>query len=187
MDQKGQPYRKSIRLRDFDYAEPGTYFVSVCARNRVGIFGEVVGGAMRLNMYGEIVVDCWRALPKHFRHVQLDEFVVMPNHIHGILVTSDVGATHASPLRDTDPTLRPSGPLPGSLGAIVGSFKSAVTNRINRFRDAPGTVWQRNYYEHIIRSNVEMDRIREYVSNNPAEWEIDVENPAKRGRTPFPH
>jgi putative transposase len=128
------------------------------------------------------------AIPDHFPHVLLDEFVVMPNHVHGIIVimpTHAVGATHASPLQNDDTPTRPRGPQRQSVGSIVGSFKSAATKRINEQRGTPGApVWQRDYFEHIIRNDESLNRIREYILNNPLQWALDRENPLARGAEP---
>jgi REP element-mobilizing transposase RayT len=180
--QPNQHRRRSIRLPGYGYAQPGAYFVTTNAYECELLFGNVVNGEMERNARGEIVVECWQAIPDHFAHTALDAFVVMPNHIHGIVMIVDpvrspgVGATHASPL--------PRGPAPGSIGAIVGSFKSAVTKRINQHRATPGaTVWQRNYYEHVIRATDDLDRIREYIVTNPARW---TEDRYYRGSVPEP-
>lgn len=188
--------RRSIRLKGYDYAEAGAYFVTIVSRNRVCMFGDISGGEMRLNDTGRIVEQCWGEIPEHFSNVDLDAFVVMPNHLHGIIViTPPVGATHESPMPDA--RLPPAGathasPLPGgvwhggprrqSLGVIVGSFKSAVTRRLNLMHGASGpTMWQRNYFEHIIRSDESLSSIRQYVFDNPGRWEADRENPAATG------
>ena len=181
-------HRRSIRLKEWDYAEPGAYFVTICTYRRVHLFGRVVDGVMELNEFGEIVRACWDELPTHFPRVELDAFVVLPNHIHGIIVIiadDIVGATHASPLH-------PRGPAPHSLGAIVGSFKSAVTRRINVLRETPGArVWQRNYWEHIIRNAVRangrspLHAIRRYIVYNPARWAWDRYNPDAVGPDPW--
>jgi REP element-mobilizing transposase RayT len=143
-------------------------------------------GEMRVNQMGDIIRQCWSAIPEHFPYATLDEFVVMPNHVHGIIVivgTPNVGATHASPLRASPlppsyPPSRPHGPQRQSIPSIVGSFKSAATKRIDQYLAAPGaTVWQRNYYEHIIRDQDSWRRIRQYIAENPARWGFDRENP----------
>lgn len=178
------PDCRSIRLKGYDYARPGAYFVTICTQNRVCLFGDVVNGKMRLNDTGDIVRQCWLDMPAHCSTAVLDEFVVMPNHIHGVIVLGDapVGATHASPL----PT-RPRGPRRQSIASIVGSFKSAVTKRLNERRGTPGaSVWQRNYYEHIIRDDAAWQRIREYIANNPLQWALDRENPNVVGAGPEP-
>ena len=174
--------RKSIRLKEWDYTEPGAYFVTICTHRREHLFGRVVDGVMELNELGEIVRACWDELPTHFPRVELDAFVVMPNHVHGIIVIMAddiVGATHASPLH-------PRGPAPHSLGAIVGSFKSAVTRRINILRGTPGArVWQRNYWEHIIRNERVLNAIRRYIVYNPDRWTWDRYNPGAVGPDPW--
>jgi REP element-mobilizing transposase RayT len=170
--------RRSSRLKGYDYSRAGAYLVTVCTQGRACLFGDVVGGEMRLNAAGRVVEQCWSNIPRHFSHVELDEFVVMPNHVHGIVVIiENVGATHASPLRWRRPT-HPAGPKKRSIGAVVGSFKSAVTKRINELRNTPGTsIWQRNYYEHVMRDDASLCRIREYIVQNPLQWEYDRENP----------
>ncbi len=168
--------RRSIRLREHDYASAGAYFVTICAWRKELLFAD--------ERFAQAVVGCWDAIPGHFPAADVDELVVMPNHVHGIVwITRDeiawrgvVGARHASPLQASRPT--PGGPCPGSLGAIVGSFKSAVTKRINDLRDTPGTpVWQRNYYERVIRDERELSAVREYIAVNPLKWRLDRENP----------
>ena len=133
---------------------------------------------MRANVYGEMVRDCWLAIPEHFPHVVLDAFQIMPNHFHGILIFGDatqnatrVGARHASPLQS------PRGAPPDSLGAIIGSFKSAVTKRINAHRTAHDLpivrVWQRNYHDRVIRNETELSHTRRYIIENPINWAND--------------
>jgi len=179
-------HRRSIRLKGYDYTQAGAYFITICTKDRACLFGDVADGVMRLNQMGHIVRQCWLEIPEHFPHVVLDEFVVMPNHVHGIIVivatpnvgaTHDVGATHASPLPNDDTSTRPRGPQRQSVASIVGSFKSAATKRINEHRGTPGApVWQRNYFEHIIRSEDSLNRIRKYIADNPARWGYDREN-----------
>ena len=151
------------------------------------MFGIIDDGEMKLNEFGRIVGNVWNEIPQHFSGVELDAFVVMPNNVHGVIVIveggdgnddsqgMDVGARHASPLR-------PCGAVPRSLGSIVGSFKSAVTKQVNENRGTRGVaVWQRNYYEHVIRGERDLARIREYIENNPLGWALDEENPEFRG------
>jgi putative transposase len=169
-------HRRSIRLATYDYDQAGAYFVTICTFERRFLLGVVVAGEMQLSAYGSIIAVCWDEIPQHFAGVELDVFVVMPNHVHGIFVLSDgvmAGrAMHASPLQSK------SGARPGSVGAIVGAFKSAANRRINQMRGTPGaSVWQRNYYERIIRNDKELNGIREYIIYNPALWEQDVNNP----------
>jgi putative transposase len=174
-------HRRSIRLKGYDYTQAGAYFVTICTKDRACLFGDVADGVMRLNQMGHIVRQCWLAIPNHVPHVLLDEFVVMPNHVHGIIVimpTHDVGATYASPLQNDDTPTRPRGPQPRSVASIVGSFKSAAAKRINEQRGTPGApIWQRNYYEHIIRDDESLNLIRNYIADNPLRWQIDAENP----------
>ncbi len=174
---KQQKKRTPLRLRKYDYAQAGAYFITVCTKDKEHLLGEITDGAMKENEFGTIARSCWEELPKHYRDIELDEFVVMPNHIHGIILNynDDVGATHASPLLK-----RP------RLGDMVGSFKSAVTKRINEIRATPGaTIWQRNYYEHIIRNERGLNRIREYIHGNPLRWELDRENNQHTGVDEF--
>jgi REP element-mobilizing transposase RayT len=180
-------HRRSIRLRGYDYSREGAYFVTICAQEHLCLFGEVVDGEMRLNDAGRIAKQCWLAIPDHFPHAQLDAFVVMPNHVHGIIVIvgarhhMDVGARHAVPLQEQFGR-----PVPGSIPTIIRSVKSATTKRINEIRNAPGTlIWQRNYYEHIIRDEESLNRIREYILSNPLRWHLDRENPERLGDDEF--
>ena len=135
---------------------------------------------MQRNELGRIANECWRAIPDHFPNVELGAYVVMPNHVHGIIVINENRMeTNSSPSVGTMHTsLRAHGTKPKSIGAIVGSFKSAVTRRIGRELNATG-IWQRNYYERIIRNPEEWDRIRRYIESNPSQWAEDQENPAK--------
>jgi putative transposase len=175
-------HRRSIRLRDYDYARAGAYFVTTCVQGRKCLFGEIIDGKIRLSEFGRVAWECWDTMPEHFRHVRLDVFVVMPNHVHGILFITSVGATHASP-KMSNALTNPAGPKQRSLGVIVGSFKSAATKRVNALRGTPGMrVWQRNYYEHVIRDEEDLRELREYIVNNPLRWELDQlhpDNPSK--------
>jgi REP element-mobilizing transposase RayT len=179
---KRRPQRQSTRLRGYDYTQCGAYFVTICAWKRRSLFGEVVNGEMHSNALGDVVAEAWLAIPMHFRAVELDTYTVMPNHAHGIVVIA-VAAQHAAPSHPPSP---PFAVAPGSLGAIVRSFKSAVTKRANEIgiRFAP-QLWQRNYYEHVIRNDDSLGRIREYIAANPARWELDAENPQPRGVDEF--
>ena len=169
--------RRSIRLKDYDYSQAGAYFITICTHNKECIFGKVVNGEMVLNKCGKVVQEELDRSAKIRREIELDTFVVMPNHIHGIvvIVESNVGATGRSPL--------PKEPTPKSVGAMMAGFKSAVTRQINELRDTPyAPVWQRNYYEHVIRNEKDLNEIREYIVNNPLKWDLDNENPNNSGR-----
>jgi putative transposase len=170
-------HRNSIRLREYDYASHGAYFVTICTALKQDLFGEIIDGEMQLNPFGEIVESCWLEIPKHFLHAKLDEFVIMPNHIHFIVWLESnlvpVGAQHAAPLHDRTAHGDRPNVAPGSLGALVRSFKSAVTKRINESRATPGVpVWQRNYYERVVRAN-ELENTRTYILENPIKWDLD--------------
>jgi putative transposase len=168
-------HRKPIRLRNYDYSQSGGYFVTICTYHRECLFGKIADGRMVLNKIGEVVSEEWVKTEIARKNVEIDVFVVMPNHIHGIMVLleNSVGAT-----RRVVPTI---GLASGSIGAIVGQFKSTVTKRINLIREAPALpFWQRNYYEHIIRNEIELSRIGEYIENNPLKWELDRENPQSK-------
>jgi putative transposase len=176
-------YPRSIRLRGYDYAQAGAYFVTICTHGQNCFLGEIVDEGMMLSSYGKIAKTCLEGIPQHFAHAKVDAFVIMPNHLHGIIVLAnmtEVAAQHAAPLRNDVP-LRPA---PGSLSTIVRSFKSASTKRINELRGMARTLfWQRNYYEHVIRNDRDMDRIREYIATNPLKWALDRENPQRSGRS----
>ncbi|GLI32783.1 transposase [Desulforhabdus amnigena] len=176
-----QRNRRSIRLRGYDYSQAGAYFVTICTQNRECLFGEIVDGEMRLNTAGKIVADEWVKTEEIRNEIEMDEWVVMPNHLHGILVITGSGITpHGEGDRRCrgDQPVAPTGPRPRSIGAVMAGFKSAVTKRINELRRTPGQkLWQRNYWEHIVRTETELNRIREYIWNNPAQWELDRLHP----------
>ena len=179
-------HRKSIRLKDYDYSQSGAYFVTICTYSKEYLFGSIVDEKMDLSEIGENAGRCWNEIPNHFPNVLLDYFVVMPNHIHGII--NMVGAKHshlastnkasslpvnASPLQ----SLQPCGTDKGSLSAIIQNFKSVTTRKINQMfgrRNVP--LWQRNYYEHVIRNEDDLNEIRRYIINNPLKWALDREN-----------
>ena len=165
------------------------YFVTLCTQDRACLFGEICDAEMRLNAIGKIVADEWVKTAEIRDEIGLDEWVVMPNHFHGILVIGrgDRLVAHANSIprsRRGDRLVAPTtsvaatGPQSRSVGAAIAGFKSAATKRINTLRGTPGTpVWQRNYHEHIIRNEDSLDRIRQYVLDNPAQWTMDLENP----------
>ncbi|TMA89284.1 MAG: transposase [Deltaproteobacteria bacterium] len=164
--------RQSLRLKDYDYSGPGAYFVTICTRDRLPLFGDIVEGRMRLTEYGRIVSQEWEISATIRQELTLDAFVVMANHVHGVVIIkeSNVGATGGSSIRP--------GPHQRSLGSFLSGFKSATTKRINDLQRTSGLVWQRNYYEHVIRNEQSLHRIREYIATNPARWDFDRENPA---------
>ena len=175
-------HRRSIRLPAYDYTQPGAYFLTVVTHQRQCLFGEIVDGQVLVSGYGEAVGQEWLRSTQIRREIQLDAFVVMPNHIHAIVI---VGAHGRAPLHRAPLPRAPLHRSPHSLGSFVAGFKSAVTKRINELRGTPGlTVWQRNYYEHIIRDEEELNRVRQYIIDNPTCWEQDPENPCQQPRQP---
>lgn len=178
-------HRRSIRLQRYDYSCAGAYFVTICTQNRECLFGEVVDEVVRLNNAGKVVEECWQEIPSHFPQVELDEFVIMPNHVHGILVIGDPGGAAAerandrandySPLQKK----RPAG-TSRTIGSIVRGFKIGVTKWMRQTHPIY-EVWQRNYWEHIIRDEAELAQTREYIRNNPVRWELDHLHPGCRG------
>jgi len=181
-------HRRSIRLPGYDYTQPGAYFVTFVAHDRECLFGDVVDGVMRLNAFGEIVRDEWfrTAVVRPYVMLDPDEFVVMPNHVHGIIwITGGRGDPVGRPYdpvgrpHDNDrDDQRPHGPAAGSVGAIIGQIKSIAAKRINALRGTPAApVWGRNYYEHIIRYETSLSRIRRYIAANPSRWAEDHEHP----------
>ena len=169
--------RKQIRLKGYDYSEAGGYFITICTFNREYLLGKISDQGIVLNNTGEIAEKWWLKLGNKFANVTLDYHVIMPNPIHGIIMISegknDVGAIHELPLhRDRIERRRM------LIPKVIGYFKMNSAKHINRLRDAMGyPLWQRNYYEHVIRNENELSRVREYIQNNPLKWELDRENP----------
>jgi REP element-mobilizing transposase RayT len=180
-------HRRSIRLKGYDYAEAGAYFVTVCTNGRACSLGDVEDGFVRLSPAGRTVLKCWRRVPARFPNIQLDIFVVMPNHVHGIVVITCRGEAAAdscehgsttSPAAASPLPYAPRGTKPSSLAAIIQAFKASSSRIINNAQGTPGApVWQRSYYEHIIRSEKSLDAIRQYIERNPTNWPFDTENP----------
>ncbi len=162
--------RKSIRLQGYDYRRRGSYFITICTHEMEFLFGHIKKGMMNLNNYGEIINLEWFQIAIIRSNIELfkDEFVIMPNHIHGVLRITE-GSVTRQKICVNNP-----GPAPGSLGAIIGQFKSITTKKINLMRNTSGkSVWQRNYFDRIIRNNKELTNIRNYIHNNPYRWEDD--------------
>ena len=161
--------RRSIRLKSYDYSSAGEYFVTICSHDREHLFGEIVNEEMQLNEYGLIVQQTWQDLIHHIPNIELDEFVCMPNHLHGIIVILDTMVGAGSEPAPTGKRYE--------LSEIVRQFKTFSAKRINEKRKSTGTpVWQRNYYEHIIRDDNDLHNTREYILNNPLKWFFDEEN-----------
>jgi putative transposase len=183
-----QNHRRSIRLPGANYAQPGAYFITICTQDKACVFGTISLGVMEVNTWGLVVKQCWESVLLHFPLATLDAFVVMPNHIHGIIVISD----HATNTSDTDSKKASddrrgmiyhalaydserqfSKPIANSLSSIIGTFKAAVTRQIRQLESTNPFHWQRNYYEHIIRDEADLDRIRGYIKSNPERWKQD--------------
>jgi putative transposase len=161
MEKINRSSRKSIRLREYDYSQPGEYFLTICTYNHECILGSIIHGEMKLSAKGTIAQRCWEEIPKHFSNAQLDEYIVMPNHIHGILILTEsmVGTRHAVSLREEF-----SKAVAGSVPTIVRSFKSATTKRIHEIRNtSPLRAWQSRFYDRIIRNDKELNNIRDYI------------------------
>ncbi len=169
--------RKSIRLQEYDYSQAGGYFVTICTHERKCLFGDVVDGEMQLNDIGKIVKSEWLKTEEIRDNVSTDEFIIMPNHLHGILFIDEPadrrGTVHRAPTAE-----RFGQPTSNSIPTIIRSFKATVTKQINELRNTPGLpVWQRGFYDRIVRNDDELNRIREYIVYNPLKWQLDKENP----------
>jgi len=153
-------HRRSIRLKKYDYSQEGPYFITVCTQNRESLFGKILEEKMYLNPAGHMIRQIWDSLPSRFPNIKLDEFVIMPNHIHGIIILNRSNEPH-------------------SIAQICQAFKSITTNeymqgvRHHFWRPFMKRLWQRNYWERVIRSEVELYFTREYVQDNPAKWASD--------------
>jgi len=184
------PSRRSIRLQGHDYSQTGAYFITLCTRTQESLFGDIVDGSMRLNATGLIVAESWKWLATQYNHVELDEWVIMPNHLHGIIVITEdtlqideIDQTAVTSNTASTPTINPScrgGSRTARTaqrkpkGGLIGAFKTVSTKRINEHQATMGAgIWQRNYYEHIIRNEPELSSIREYMQNDPMQWEMD--------------
>jgi REP element-mobilizing transposase RayT len=172
-------YRRSTRLQGYDYSQPGAYYVTICVRERRKLFGDIVDGEMRLNEVGKVAEWIWKALPQYFPSVEVDQFVVMPNHLHGILVLSeaftdvpmsDPGTSKNAISKQAFPMTMSS--VAPTLGQIIRKFK-ALTSYYLHAVGAAEFAWQERYYEHVVRNDQDLKRIREYIVNNPARWAED--------------
>lgn len=170
---KNQLNRKPNRLKGYDYSQDGYYFITTCIRDRLEYFGEIKDGEMLLNEYGKIVQQCWCDLINHYWNCELDEFVVMPNHLHGIVIINNhnfVGIDFKSV---------PTGMKQKqySLSNIIQGFKIFSSRKINEQNPKILSRWQRSFYDHIIRNEESLYKIREYIRNNPLRWDLDRNNP----------
>jgi len=192
------PHRKQLRLRGYDYAFPGVYFVTICSAGKRPVFGSIRGESIVLSRAGEIVRCEWIALVERFARLVLDEFVIMPNHLHDVLAfvgqvggasRGTTGGASPSPTT-TNTTTKPGGasldpkggasPSP-TLFDVIGAFKSISTIKVNKLLGRRGVpLWQRSYYEHIVRTGEDLRKIQRYISENPLMWSLDPENPNRR-------
>ncbi len=162
-------HRRSIRLKGYDYSQSGAYYITLVAQARLCLFGEIQDGSLLPSPYGLIVEATWHDLEKRYPYLTCDAWIVMPNHVHGILVYDEINQN--KDVLAVDHPIKP-------LGQIIGAFKTMSTKQINLQRGTPGAqVWQRNYYEHIIRSETDWKHIREYIAMNPLQWSTDHEHP----------
>lgn len=169
-------HRRSVRFRGFDYARTGEYFLTLVAHHRQCLFGDIVDGRMERTFLGEIVSSEWLKTPRIRPEIELDEWVIMPNHLHGIIRIS-VGADSVRPIKITGLFRQPR-----TLGAFVAGFKAAVTRAIRqRLHSHDKPIWQRNYYEHIVRNWKDLNRVRDYIRSNVKNWADDDENPNNVG------
>lgn len=172
-----KPQRRSIRLEEYDYSQPGAYFITLVAHQRQALFGKIENGSVTLNQLGNLAVAVWHGLETRFSAVQLDDFVIMPDHLHGIIFINEerVGARREATAMSVMSSVASPAPVERhriSLGDVVGAYKSTVTRLFNRLGNTPGrNIWQRNYYEHVIRDDLDLDQVRCYIQENPSRWE----------------
>ncbi len=175
---KQLPNRPTLRLKDYDYAQSGAYFVTICVKNRQCLLGSIIEGEMKLNPNGLITAESWTWLSTAYPFITLDEWTVMPNHLHGIIFINQ------PPEGGSRTALTMPRPLP--LSRLVGAFKKVSSKQINIHRQRPGIpFWQRGFYEHVIRHEEALSRIRDYIATNPSRWELDRENRQATGKDDF--
>ena len=162
------PKRKPTRLKKYDYCMPGYYFVTICVNDRIEKLGTINNYKMILNESGRIVKKIWLEISAHFNNIDLDQYIIMPNHIHGIIINNSVGNGHARSVNKNK--------INNNLSVIIGSFKSAVTKRINQLNNLSSFKWQKSFHDHIIRIDESLNKISEYIINNPANWGLDENN-----------
>ncbi|MBD2269503.1 transposase [Anabaena sp. FACHB-1391] len=187
--------RQSIRLKGYDYSQSGLYFITICCYQRECLFGNIINSQIILNNFGQLIKEEWLKSAEIREEIEFDDFIIMPNHFHGIVIINqeinsdfmkndvdfqdnNVGANGRSPLRQIQLSRTKISMKPKSISSLIAGFKSATTKKINIIRNTPqNPVWQRNYYDHIIRNDESLARIREYVQNNPLSWENDQLHP----------
>jgi REP element-mobilizing transposase RayT len=179
MSSMNKKFYSSTRLKGYDYSSPGAYFITICTHQRSHIFGKIVGGEMELNIHGFVALDQFLHLHYYYEHIRVGTFVIMPNHVHAIIWIVEPGSYQnpgtSGKSRDRQP-----------LTEIVRGYKTFSAKDINEFRQKKGVpVWQRGFYDHIIRNEHSLMRIRSYINNNPLTWEMDHENASKVVKDPF--
>jgi len=172
------PYhRRSIRLKGYDYSLPGGYFITLVAYQRESLFGKIIDGKILLSDFGKIVKNFWEAIPNRYDNVSLDSYIVMPNHLHGIIIIEEPLSNHDYS-RIVGAGYKPALIKRYPLSEIIRDFKTYSSKIINGKRKMQGVpVWQRNYYEHVIRDDTEMNLVRLYITDNATKWNTDNENP----------
>ena len=164
--------RHPSHLREYDYAQARAYFLTICVKDLAPIFGQVEYGRMRPNVFGNVTLACWNDLPNQYAHVRLDAFVLMPNHVHGIIELTNEPDVHTDATTDCFETNT------ASLPEMIRAFKILSARRINEMRNTLGQgVWQRSYYEHMIRDRRELQYMRDYISSNPSRSAVDRLHP----------
>jgi putative transposase len=170
-------HRRSLRLKGYDYSQVGAYFITICVKNRKCLLGSVLDDRMQLNSPGRIAAYSWNWLSQAY-DIELDEYVIMPNHLHGIIIITNCrGGSRTAPTGAFK--VKP-------LGRLIGAFKTISTKHINLIHKISGVpLWQRNFYEHVIRDDHSLNRIRDYIVTNPLRWDLDRENPQACGMDEF--
>lgn len=166
--------RRSIRLRNYDYRRCGVYFVTICAHQKRKLFGTVFDGIVSLSSVGEIVSDEWRRIAQARANVEIDHYVVMPNHLHGLLIIAERINANSDQCSDGPLSAQQRGVPASSLGSIINQFKGAVSRSVwSNLMHSRTQIWQRNYYDHIVRDEASLNEIRKYIIENPARWHND--------------
>jgi putative transposase len=172
-------HRIYLRLSGYDYSQAGAYFITICVKGRKCLLGNILNNQMQLNIYGKIAETSWQWLSQAYDYVESDEWEIMPNHLHGIIIISANCRGGSRPAPTGESKIKP-------LGRLIGAFKTISTKQINFTRKTIGApFWQRNFYEHVIRDDHSLNRIREYIVTNPLQWDLDRENPRAQGRDEF--
>ncbi|MCQ9206260.1 MAG: transposase [Omnitrophica bacterium] len=176
--------RNTNRIPQHDYSKPGQYFVTICIQNRTEIFGAIKNNQMKLNDAGQMVNFWWQEMFKKYNNISIDEYTIMPNHVHGIINIVGAGSPRPDNNNNNDKIIGRGnhivgrGNLAPTIGNIIAYFKYQTTKQINKSQNTPGIkIWQRGYHDHIIRNDKSLNNIRQYIKTNPATWQYDLENP----------